>query len=34
VPAAAGEPAEPKPKKRRGTLDDVLSIFPGSEIEE
>jgi len=25
---------EPKPKKRRGTLDDVLSIFPGSEIED
>jgi DNA polymerase-3 subunit gamma/tau len=34
VQPTAGEAPEPKPKKRRGTLDDVLSIFPGSEIED
>jgi DNA polymerase-3 subunit gamma/tau len=32
--STGGDAAGGKAKKRRGSLDDVLSIFPGSEIEE
>jgi DNA polymerase-3 subunit gamma/tau len=31
---SGGDAAGGKTKKRRGSLDDVLSIFPGSEVEE